>query len=376
MCKRARLVHRADVRHELHVEVREPVRGHAGVLEPRRWDAVTADKVHDQNVIAQEQRRRGGEPRGDEAREVAHLLLGPGSDHLARVALAVAVSEAPVARDVAVPVLENEDRSLVDLSGDEVLSSHDMPRRAQIAVVKRTKMCEPAKRIRHLDGEVGAGGGVGVIDVRLLPRGDAPVDLLENALVQHLQKHLMMAEEAKVGWAMMRFTTQGTTQQTTSSLRVCLLLSEADRRCGCSYTRRSALQRAHQAGARVERLLDSGSVLLLRHADGDSLPAPRVLADAVGDGGGEAVAVAEVQAILLRGEAAAERGRQGATRRTVGGIVANRCKNCACGRRARARAVETLTLASSLVSLADLGCMEPPAEWRRRLSWWSHLEML
>lgn len=47
--------------------------------------------------------------------QVAKLLLSPHLDHLARVAAAVAVAEAMVTCHIAVPVLENEDRRLVDL---------------------------------------------------------------------------------------------------------------------------------------------------------------------------------------------------------------------------------------------------------------------
>lgn len=103
------LVHRADVRHELHVQIREPVRRHPSVLKPGRGHAVPPDKLHHKDVVAQQQRRRRGEAGCNEAREVSHLLLGPRSDHLAWVALAVAVAEAPVAGDVAVSVLKNQD---------------------------------------------------------------------------------------------------------------------------------------------------------------------------------------------------------------------------------------------------------------------------
>jgi hypothetical protein len=49
------------------------------------------------------------------SREVSELLLSPHFDHLSRVALAVTVAEAVVARHILVAILEDEDRRLVHL---------------------------------------------------------------------------------------------------------------------------------------------------------------------------------------------------------------------------------------------------------------------
>lgn len=73
------------------------------VLQPWCRKASLADKVHDQHVRPQQPWHRGAYAGSHQARQVAHLLLGPGAHHLARVVPAVAVAEAPVAADVAVP---------------------------------------------------------------------------------------------------------------------------------------------------------------------------------------------------------------------------------------------------------------------------------
>jgi len=76
-----------------------------------------ANELHDENVLAQQDRLRASNASGVQPRVVAHLLLGPELDHLAWVALAVALSESKLARHVAITILEDQDAGLVDLDG-------------------------------------------------------------------------------------------------------------------------------------------------------------------------------------------------------------------------------------------------------------------
>ncbi len=87
------------------------------VLETRRGPALRADELHCEDVLAQQKHARARHAAVVEAVEVAALLLGPRAHHLAGIALAVAL-EAVLAGDVLFPVLEDEDRRLVDLEGD------------------------------------------------------------------------------------------------------------------------------------------------------------------------------------------------------------------------------------------------------------------
>mmetsp|Transcript_25148 Transcript_25148/g.59898 ORF Transcript_25148/g.59898 Transcript_25148/m.59898 type:complete len:288 (-) Transcript_25148:407-1270(-) len=149
----AALVQHADDPHQLLVGRAQLGLREVGVLEPRGRDALRSDKVHDEHVGAEEHRLGCPDAGGAKAGEVAHLLLSPNLDHLAGVALPVAPAESAVAGDVRVAVSEDEDRRLI-----------------------------------HLDGHV-AGVRVGaVVDVCLLARGDASVDLREDAAVEHLEE--------------------------------------------------------------------------------------------------------------------------------------------------------------------------------------------
>lgn len=175
-----------------------------------------------------------------------------------------------------------------------------------------------------LDCEVGAGGGVGVVHVRLLPGGDAPVDLLEDPLVEHLEEHLGCPGCPGGG----RFGGRhgfgggggGSARWVGGRPGPALLLRLRWERAGA--------RAARQAGARVEGLLHGGAVLLLGDANGGRLAAAGGLADAVGHGRREVGAVAEVEAVLLRGRRVGVRG--GAVRARPRGESQPReqCREC------------------------------------------------
>lgn len=79
---------------------------------------VVAEELHAKHVLPHFDRSRASNPLVLQPTQVPHLLLGPHSNHLPRVALAVTVSEPMLACNVAVSILEDEDRGLVDLEGE------------------------------------------------------------------------------------------------------------------------------------------------------------------------------------------------------------------------------------------------------------------
>ena len=86
-----------------------------------------------------------------EATVIAHLLLRPHADHLARVRLAVPMAETELSRHVAITVLEDENRSFV-----------------------------------HLDSELSTFGTKRVVDIGLLSRANTPIQLRNLLIINHL----------------------------------------------------------------------------------------------------------------------------------------------------------------------------------------------
>ena len=96
----ADLEHAPHVAHAVPVALREAAVAEVRVLQAWRWPAVRADELHHEDVVLQQDGLRRRDAGGVQAPQVAHLLLSPGLDHLARVRLAVAVTEAVLAAHV------------------------------------------------------------------------------------------------------------------------------------------------------------------------------------------------------------------------------------------------------------------------------------
>ena len=72
------------------------------VLEPWRSDAVFADELHEQHVVAQHARPWAAYTTLPQAIEVTVLLLSPRLHHLTRIVLRVAAFEAMISGDISV----------------------------------------------------------------------------------------------------------------------------------------------------------------------------------------------------------------------------------------------------------------------------------
>ena len=155
------LVHGANVDDEFGEERAHLLRRDVGVSQSRRGDAVLAtDEFHHQHVRTQHFHRGHAQTRLFQAYEVSHLLLRPRLHHFPRILLAVPVSPPPIAAHVPVSVLKHQDGRLI-----------------------------------HLDREISRLGRLlrrrfpRVIHVRLLPRGDAPVNLRKRLATQHFKQN-------------------------------------------------------------------------------------------------------------------------------------------------------------------------------------------
>ena len=91
---------------------------------------------------------------GVHSREIAEFFLCPQSNHLSRVVSRIAVSESIFAGDVAISILEDEDRRLVDF--DRSMFVLFVP---------------------------------SVVDVRFFARGDTPVDFTDQTLLKEFEKN-------------------------------------------------------------------------------------------------------------------------------------------------------------------------------------------
>ena len=104
MCLLAGVVYLSDGEAEVPVELPRLGAAQLDVPEPRGGPAVlAADEAHEQHVRPQQDRPRAEDARVVQPRQVAHLLLRPRANHLARVLLPVALPEPELAGDVLVP---------------------------------------------------------------------------------------------------------------------------------------------------------------------------------------------------------------------------------------------------------------------------------
>lgn len=149
----ALLVQQPHDSQHLQVYAGELLLGLLDLSELWRRDAVLADEVHHQHIGLDQQGHRAGDDALD-AVQVSQLLLSPHLHHLPGVGRAVAAPEPELALHVALPVLEHQDRSLVDL--DRVLLL------AFLTVLDR------------------------VVDIGLLAGGEAAIDLAKGVVVDEL----------------------------------------------------------------------------------------------------------------------------------------------------------------------------------------------
>eukprot|EP00968_Pinguiococcus_pyrenoidosus_P026605 scaffold7114_cov264-Pinguiococcus_pyrenoidosus.AAC.9 len=150
----AAMEHQAHLPHHLPVATLQALQTQVRIFQPRSRPSLGPEKLHHQHVPLQQHRLRARNAGILESPQVADLLLGPHRHHLPRVAPAVPVSEAPLSGDVLVSVFEHQDGGLVDL-----------------------------------DGQFLTGAAHCVVDVGLLARAEAAVELSQKTPAQHLEEH-------------------------------------------------------------------------------------------------------------------------------------------------------------------------------------------
>jgi hypothetical protein len=131
---------------------------------------LVAEERHHEHVLAHLERLRARDARGAEALQVPHLLLRPHAHHLPRVVARVPAPEAVLARDVLVPVAEDEDGGLVDLEREVRAAG-----RARVVHVRLCALSAPAGAARRGPAH-------------LLARAHAAVDLLHEPAADHLEE--------------------------------------------------------------------------------------------------------------------------------------------------------------------------------------------